>query len=130
MFPWKSSFEAVISEFQAESDTPLRGTATFLADGDRTYQLLGYTASSRFGQYAGTFDAWSGSFERLTDPELLGRQPDRLAIVELPTSLTLESFTARYPSVVPLDVLALLNQVEGPTASLAAGSLAKRVVNP
>lgn len=125
-----NGFGAVVVGFQAAGDTPLRGTATFLADGSRTYQLLGYTPAARFGQHASTFSAWAGSYQRLTDPELLGAQPDRIAIVELPTGMTLAGFTARYPSVVPLEVLALLNQVEGESASLAAGSLAKRVVNP
>ncbi len=125
-----NGFDALVVEFEVANDTPVHGLATFLADGDRTYRLLGYTPTARFQQYAGTFSEWMGSYRRLTDPGLLDTQPDRLAIVDLPSTMTLESFMERYPSVVPVEVLALLNQVPGSGTSLEAGSLVKRVVNP
>lgn len=123
-------FEATTVEFTAEGDTPVRGTATFLADGQRTFRLLAYAADPRYGTYAATFDAWARSFRRVTDPALLDVQPDRIAIVELAGATTLQGFSTSYPSVVPIDVLALLNQVDDAGASFPAGSLVKRVVKP
>lgn len=125
-----NGFEAVAAEFEAAGDTPMHGVATFLADGARTFRLLGYAAAPRYGRYAEVFSDWMGSYRRLTDPELLNAQPDRIAIVELPSAMTLDTYMAEYPSVVPLEVLALLNQVEGGATSLEAGRLMKRVVNP
>ncbi len=121
-------FDALAVEFTAAGDTPLRGVATFLADGERTYRLLGYAAASVFDRYAGVIQAWAGSYRRLTDPELLAVEPDRIAIVELPSAMTLAEFADRYPSVVPLEELALLNQVPDGSAPLGAGRLMKRVV--
>lgn len=125
-----NGFPATTVEFRAEGDNPVHGTATFLADGDRTYRLLGYSAASVHDRYRATLDAWTRSYQRVTDPELLNVQPDRIATVELASATTLESFADSYPSVVSIEELALINQVAGPTTSLAAGTLAKRVVNP
>ena len=125
-----NGFPVVSLEFRAESETPIRGIATFLADGDVTYRLLGYGAAASFDRYAPVFRAWTESYDRVTDPALLEVQPDRVAIEELTTAMTLETFTTRYPSVAPIEELALLNQVDGPGSSLEAGRLVKRVVNP
>jgi hypothetical protein len=42
--------------------------------------------------------------------------------------MTLGEFARRYPSTVDLETLALINQVEGAEARLAAGAEVKRVV--
>lgn len=106
----------------------LRGIATFLRDDGRTFSLLGYAAADAYDTYEDTFHAWAGSFQRVTDPALLNVKPKRLRIVQLPRAMTLAAFAAAYPSVVTLDQLALINQVDGNNAQLARGALVKQVV--
>lgn len=124
-----NGFPTATVEFTAEGEKPVRGVATFLADGDRTFRLLAYSAAPAYDRYAPTFRSWTTSYRRVTDPALLDVEPDRIAIVELPTASTLEGFEATYPSVVGIDELALLNQVDGPASRLEATRLVKRVVN-
>ncbi|MGK7311533.1 MAG: M48 family metalloprotease [Candidatus Longimicrobiales bacterium M2_2A_002] len=124
-----NGFDAVAVPFTAEGETPVRGVATFLADGDRTFQLLAYSAAGAYERYAPAFRSWTNSYARVSDPALLNVEPERIAIVELPTGSTLEGFESIYPSAIGLEELALLNQVDGPAARLEAGRLVKRVVN-
>jgi pyruvoyl-dependent arginine decarboxylase (PvlArgDC) len=42
--------------------------------------------------------------------------------------MTLEQFNAQYPSSVPIEQVAIINEVEGPSTVLPAGRLVKRVV--
>jgi hypothetical protein len=42
--------------------------------------------------------------------------------------MSLEQFNRQYPSTVPLQELAIINQVEDPSSPLQAGRLVKRVV--
>jgi len=105
----------------------LRGLATFIAYGEHVYQIFGYTVATRMGSYDSVFRQTLASFDRLTDREALSVQPDRIEIVELPSSMSMEAFAERYPSSVDLQTLALINGVdEG--ATLAAGRKMKRVV--
>jgi predicted Zn-dependent protease len=120
---------AVAVPFDATTQSgALRGIATFVRYDGRTFSLLGYAAANAFNTYEDAFHNWAGSFERLTDPALLNVKPKRLRIVQLPRAMTLAQFASAYPSVVSIDQLALINQVDGPDARLAAGTLVKRVV--
>jgi hypothetical protein len=49
--------------------------------------------------------------------------------VRLPSSLNLEQFVARYPSTVPAETIALINQI-GPGQRFAQGQRVKRVIKP
>jgi predicted Zn-dependent protease len=66
------------------------------------------------------------SFAPLTDRRLLSVDPKRIDIVEVPESMSVESFNERYPSTVEFDEVLLLN---GWTAGqrLEAGVLVKRI---
>ena len=59
---------------------------------------------------------------------MLNVRPNRIAVVRIPSAMTLAQFQSRYPSTIPIDQLAILNQVEGPASTLPAGTLVKRVV--
>jgi hypothetical protein len=55
-------------------------------------------------------------------------QPAKLELVKLSRQMTLEQFNSQYPSTVPVEQLAIINQLEGPGAVIPAGHTMKRVV--
>jgi predicted Zn-dependent protease len=106
----------------------LAGAIRFIAYGGNTYQLLAITGEGTFSRWEGTFGSVLESFARLTDSAALNVQPNRLTVVELPSAMTLSAFQERYPSVISLEELALINQVESAATRIPAGTLVKRVV--
>jgi predicted Zn-dependent protease len=122
---------AVVSYFQAQvQQGQIRGLVGFVDHAGRTYQVLGYAPAGSFAAYDPAFQQALGSFRRLTDPQMLNMQPNRIDIVRITQPTTLADFNRRNPSVVPIEELAVLNQVEGPGSQLPAGALVKRVVGP
>ena len=120
---------AVASYFQAQTEQGvLRGLATFLTYGGRTYQVLAYSGAQGFSQYDGLFRQSVGSFSQVTDQRVLNAQPNRINVVRLQQAMTLAEFNQRHPSVIPIEQLALINQVDSPTATMPAGSYRKQVV--
>ncbi|HEX2189516.1 MAG TPA: M48 family metalloprotease [Longimicrobiaceae bacterium] len=116
------------SSFQAQTQQGVvAGEVAFLEYGGRVYQLLAYTSASAFGSYDRLFRQVIGTFAPLTDARALAAQPNRLDIVRLDRAMTLSEFNRRYPSVVPIAELALINQVADANASIPAGTLVKRV---
>lgn len=104
----------------------LRGRVVFLAYGDRIYRFLGYAPAEAWSRRAEAVETSLESFRELTDPEALGVQPRRMALVRPERSLPFSDFMERYPSSVSSEAVALINQVEeGET--LGAGTLYKRV---
>lgn len=120
---------AVVGLFQASTQQgPIQGYVGFLAYGGRTYQLLTYAAAPQFAQHARTFQQIIGSFAPLLDRAILQVQPQRLDVVRLDRSMTLVEFNRVYPSAVPLNELAILNQIASESVPLSAGTLVKRVL--
>jgi len=119
---------AATAEFQAQDQqgTALAGRVMYLSYGGTTYQLLGYSTSARYGGYASAIARSMQSFQQLSDPAALNKQPVHLALVRLPRSMTIEEFYRQYPSPVRLEIIAAINGVE-PGATLPAGFTAKRV---
>ncbi|HET9276350.1 MAG TPA: M48 family metalloprotease [Gemmatimonadales bacterium] len=115
------------AEFQAQTqDGVLRGRVTYLAYDGRTYQLLGYSTAARYGSYASAFMQSMQSFDRLTDPVALNKQPRRLRTIRLTRSMTVEDFQRQYaPSATPALVAAINGVAAGST--LRAGTWAKGV---
>ncbi len=122
--------EAIIGRFTAQTEQgQLGGIAAFITLADRTYRILAYTPAEKFSGYERAFRRSIGSFDRLTDRTALARQPDRLEIVRLPRSMTLTQFNRSYPSTIPLNELALINQLSGPDSTMPARFPAKRVTD-
>lgn len=120
---------AVWGRFQAQTqDGTLGGVAAFIRHDNRTFQVLAYTPAQQFGRYDATFRAAIGSFAVLTDPQALAVQPNRITIVRAPSAMTLAAFNERYPSTVPIEQLAIINQLAGPTATIPANYRMKRVI--
>ena len=105
----------------------LQGIAAFVEHNDRVYQILGYTLADRARGYENELSSALGSFSRVTDRRLLDVEPQRVDIVSLPSSMTLQEFDRRYPSSVDLQTLAIINQAQ-PSTRFDAGSEVKRVV--
>jgi predicted Zn-dependent protease len=104
-----------------------QGVVAFLEYGGRVYQILGYALAQAWWTYSSQVGQSMWSFAELRDQEILAVQPQRIDAVELPSDMTLKQFAAQFPSVVPLETVALINQVE-PGTKLRAGRLMKRVV--
>lgn len=124
-----NGLSAIVGFFQAQTEQGvLGGMAAFVTHDGRTFRILGYTPAPKLSSYENEFRQSIGSFARLTDRAALARQPNELAIVRIPRSMTLVQFNQRYPSEVPIEELALINQVEGAATVLPANFKVKRVV--
>lgn len=110
------------------ADGAVPGYATFLSYGGQVYQLLGYGNDAGWGTYGAAVQAGMASFRRLTDQQALNVQPNRITIQATDISTNLRIFNRRFPSVVPVEELALLNQV-GLNETIPAGTELKRVTN-
>jgi predicted Zn-dependent protease len=120
---------AVIGYFRANTqDGQLAGFAGFITLDDRTYQILGYTPAQLLTRYDAAFRGTVGSFARLTDPQALAAQPDRITIVTTSEPMTLAQFNQRFPSRIPVEELALINQVASTTTTIPTNYRMKRVI--
>lgn len=119
---------AVTGTFRAAADqTAVDGVAAFVEMDGHVYQLLGYAASSGWSRYQTALSSAVRSFGPLREGWALEVQPRRLKLVALERDLSVAEFARRHPSTVPVDTVALLNQVD-PAGTLKAGQLAKQVV--
>jgi predicted Zn-dependent protease len=121
---------AVIGTFSAQTEQgALGGIAAFITHAELTYQILAYAPAERFSAYERAFRSTIESFSRLTDEAALARQPNRLAIVRVPRAMSLTEFNQAHPSTIPIEELALINQLAGPDAVMAGNFQAKRVIS-
>jgi predicted Zn-dependent protease len=120
--------QAATAPFSAQGEGGvLNGRATYVAYAGNTYQLLGVTTAA-LNSWDGAFQVFSDSFRRLTDQTALNVKPNRIAITRVTRQMTLAEFNRQYPSVIPMDELALINGVRDSTALIPAGESVKRVV--
>jgi predicted Zn-dependent protease len=119
---------AATAEFRAKDaqGNALAGRVLYLSHDGTTYQVLGYATAARYDDYAAALGQSLRSFDRLTDPAALGRQPLHLRLVRISGDMTIGEFNRQYPSAVKPEVIAALNGVE-PGGTLKAGTWAKRV---
>ena len=123
-----SGLPAAWGQFRITSEhATFRGVVAYVEYGERLFQLLGY---SHFGVWEGRRDAVIAavrSFGEVTDPSVLGVEPRRIEVVELPREMSLEAFLSDYPSSIPDETVAVINQLETGDV-IPAGTLLKRVV--
>jgi predicted Zn-dependent protease len=118
---------AYTSYFQAQTqDGAVAGLVTFVSHNNNTYQILAYTPAQMLNSYDNLFRSVAGSFSTLTDPSALNIRPNVVDIVQIPTAMTLTQFNQRYPSVIPIAELSIINQV-GPNDVIPARTRVKRV---
>jgi predicted Zn-dependent protease len=115
--------------FQAQTDQgAVQGLITFLSYNGNTYGILGYTPSGKLSQYDQAFREAIGSFGALRNQAALSVQPARVQLMKLQREMTLEQFNQQYPSTIPLAELAIINELDSPTAAIPQGRTVKRVV--
>ena len=68
------------------------------------------------------------SFSELQDQAAITVQPAKVELVKLTREMTLAQFNAQYPSSIPIEELAIINELEGPDSAIPAGRTVKRVV--
>lgn len=119
--------DAIVSRFEAQlQGGTARGFVAHIAHGGTTYRVLAYSPAGAFSARADTLRTLVTSFGPVSG-EALEVEPMRLEVVEIDTDMTLEEFERRYPSAIPLEELAVINQVEGGSSVLEAGTRVKRV---
>ncbi len=122
---------SAVSLFDAATESgTVRGIVAHIELGERVYELIGYAPFDRFSANGAAIERALNSFGPLTDRSVLAIEPRRIDIVTLRRSMTVAEFAREHGSAIPVEELALINQVEGPNAVLAGGSQVKRVVGP
>jgi predicted Zn-dependent protease len=118
---------AVSGYFQAQTDQgAVAGIVSFISYGNATYQILGYTPAAGLNQYDPVFRRAIASFGSVNDPTLLNVQPAKVELVKVPRAMTVQEFNSQYPSSIPVDAVAIINEVDS-TGRFAAGQTVKRV---
>ncbi|HEY8258622.1 MAG TPA: M48 family metalloprotease [Gemmatimonadales bacterium] len=119
---------AASSYFQAQTEQgTIEGLATFISFGGTTYGLLSYTPGGKLSTYDNVFRQTAGSFSELRDAAALSVQPAKVEAVKLSKEMTLAQFNAQYPSTIPIEQLAIINEVDGADSAIPAGRTVKRV---
>jgi predicted Zn-dependent protease len=78
-------FPAFVVPFRQQSQAGvIDGDAAFLRDGEMMYQIFAYTSPDRYARMRSVFRQIIGSFSRLTDPEDLAAQPQRIVLYRVP----------------------------------------------
>jgi predicted Zn-dependent protease len=120
---------ATASYFQAQTEQgTIEGIVSFISYGGQTFGLMGYTPAGKLSTYDRVFQSTIRSFSELRDPSKVNVQPARVEVVRVPRQMTLEQFNAQYPSSIPIEQVAIINEMEGPQAVIPAGQMVKRVV--
>ena len=89
---------------------------------------MGYTPAGKLSSYDQVFQSTIRSFSELRDGSKINVQPAKVEVVRVPRQMTLEQFNSQYPSTVPIEQLAIINELEGPQSPIPAGHSVKRVV--
>lgn len=120
---------ATSSYFQAQTEQgQIEGLVSFISYGGQTFGLMGYTPAGKLSTYDQVLQSTIRSFSELRDGSKINVQPAKVELVKVPRQMTLEQFNAQYPSSIPIEQLAIINELEGPQAVIPAGQTAKRVV--
>lgn len=118
----------IFGEFTAATEQGnVQGTSYFIQYAGNIYQVLGYTSQQKWNQYKSSVVSSLSSFNQLNDPGFLSVEPRRVNIVTLDKSMTLQEFYSRFPSTVPIETVALINQAEAGT-QFQSGQKLKQVV--
>jgi predicted Zn-dependent protease len=120
---------AASSYFQAQTQQgAIQGIVSFISYGGQTFGLMGYTPAGKLSSYDHVFQSTIRSFSELRDASKINVQPARVEIVRVPRQMTLEQFNSQFPSSIPIEQLAIINELEGPSSVIPAGQVLKRVV--
>jgi predicted Zn-dependent protease len=121
------SYQASQNPSTGQQDT-IMVMSYFIDDNGTNYAFHGVTAQAHFNTYARIFEPTMGSFDKLTDPSKLNRQPKKISIKKVQSTGTLASTLRSFgvQQQKELEDLAFLNNMEL-TDQVAAGTLIKTV---
>lgn len=120
---------ASVAQFTAKTDQAIiAGYAAFIQLDGATYRVLAYTGQQAIGSYDAAFRSAIGSFQRVSDARILGVKPQRIRLVQLRAPMSLTQFQQQYPSPIAIELLAVINGLDSPSTTLAAGQWVKRIV--
>jgi predicted Zn-dependent protease len=120
---------AASSYFQAQTEQGvIEGIVSFVSYGGQTFGLMAYTPTGKLSAYDRAFQQTIGSFSELRDASKINVQPAKVELVKVPRQMTLEQFNSQYPSTAPIEEVAIINELEGPSSVIPAGHTVKRVV--
>lgn len=118
----------VSASFLARADrTIVEGVVSFVQQGGRVYQLVGYAPQGSLARNISAIERAFESFAPLPPEQRTLTAPYRLEITRVPEPMTLAQFYERFPSALPLPEIARLNALQ-PDAQLQPGQQLKRVV--
>jgi len=119
---------AALAEFQAQTEQGIvAGLVGYVSRGGRTYQVIGYSGAQSYSAYAALLEQTIRSVAPVTDPEIINVKPTRLDVIRLDRATTLEALAERSDQTVPVEMLAIINQLPVSGAQLPAGTLVKRI---
>jgi predicted Zn-dependent protease len=121
-------FPAFVIPFRQQSQgAVIDGEAAFIRDGELMYELFAYTSPDRYRRMRNRFLNIFGSFSRLTDPEDLAVQPQRIALYRVPRTMTArEALVDSGVVASQLEEMALVNHLRLEDR-VEAGTLLKSV---
>ncbi len=120
--------QAASVSFSAQTDNgEVRGNATFLRYNDNVFRIMGYGTPQGWSAASSAILGSIRTFGPVTDPARINVEPQRVVIVQISQSMTLSEFDSAYPSTVPIEELALINQMQS-NDRFNAGARVKRVV--
>ena len=124
-----SGLPAIAGSFtaQTQSGQQVAGAAAFIAYGGLIYEAVGIATPQGWQTHQSAVIGAIQSFGPLTDPAILGVQPNRLDVVQLDRDINVREFAQRYTGPIPFTELAVLSNVDS-TSILPRGAIAKRVV--
>ena len=105
----------------------LSGLITFVILGGHTFQLLGLAPQDAGKDHMAEFERVHGTFKPVSDQSVLAAKPARIHVIEVADDTTLPVLYGRQPASIPLERVALLNQMKQEGA-LKRGDLIKWVV--
>jgi predicted Zn-dependent protease len=118
---------AAAARFAAKTEGgEVRGVVTFFTFQGKTFQVLGLGAPDAFAATEGVIRQVVDSFGPLTDQAALAARPARLKLITVDRPGTLAEIASRYQSGLPVERLAILNQLE-PGSPVQAGQKIKIV---
>ncbi len=84
------SFQQSQQQQDGSSAISMKGKSTIIKYGDLMYNLAGVAAPADYNTYQGTFDNTLRKFKKLTDPNKLNRQPNRIHLFRTTVDGTLQ----------------------------------------
>ncbi len=128
--PWRDRIGGMAAESYAfganTQQGQLSGLAAWVEHRGKIYQLLGYTLADRAGSYRDAIATSLASFDRVVERAILEVQPRRVDVVKLQRGESLAGFVRDYPSSVPPQTVALVNNLDS-GSTLRSGELYKRI---